>query len=96
MGGLGHGVGQGGDLGHDLGEGVSLSGGVGEVAAQPVVLDGGGVVSRGPHQVGDGSRDHGSRHHGGGAESDQSGEEQEGLELVISDNISDNIEMFQW
>jgi len=79
VGGLSHGVGQGGDLGHHLGEGVSLSGGVGKVAAQPVVLDGGGVVSRGPHQVGDGSRDHGSRDHGGGAESDQSGEEQEGV-----------------
>ena len=41
VGGLSHGMGQGGDLGHHLGEGVSLSGGVGEVASQPVVLDGG-------------------------------------------------------
>lgn len=41
VGGLGHGVSQGGDLGHDLGEGVSLSGGVGKVTTQSVVLDGG-------------------------------------------------------
>jgi len=48
VGGLGHGVGQGGDLGDDLSEGVSLGGGVGEVPPQPVVLDGGGVMGRGP------------------------------------------------
>merc|ERR1719234_2987306 len=50
--GLGHGVGQGGDLGGDLGDGVSLGGGVGKVAAQPVVLDGGRVVGRSPDQGG--------------------------------------------
>ncbi len=34
VGGLGHGVGQSGDLGGDLGEGVGLGGGVGKVAAK--------------------------------------------------------------
>merc|ERR550519_2903670 len=53
VGGLSHGVGQGGDLGGDLGVGVSLGGGVGEVAAQPVVLDGGTVMGRGPDEGGD-------------------------------------------
>ena len=59
-----------------------------------MVLNGGGVVSRGPHQVGGGSKGGGSWDHGSAAESDESGEEQEGLELVSS--VSDNIEMFQW
>ena len=83
-------MGQGGDLGHDLSEGVSLSGGVGEVAAQPVVLDGGGVVGRGPHQVGgsrqgDGGGGHG--HGGSAAKSDQGGEEQEGLKCGSFDDL---------
>jgi hypothetical protein len=83
VGGLSHGVGQGGDLGHHLGEGVSLSSGVGKVTAQPVVLDGGGVVSWSSHQVGNTGQGQGSRGHahgGSAAKSDQSGEEQEGLE----------------
>merc|ERR1719347_1348804 len=40
MGGLSHGVGDGGDLGAHLSKGVSLGGGVGKVAAESVVLDG--------------------------------------------------------
>jgi len=88
VGGLSHGVGQGGDLGDDLSEGVGLGGGVGEVASQPVVLDGGGVMGRGPDQVGGGGHHAGGGdHHAGGgdlhgsraAESDESGEEQEGV-----------------
>merc|ERR550532_3223217 len=43
VGGLSDGVGQHGDFGGDGGEGVSLGGGVGKVASEPVVLDGGGV-----------------------------------------------------
>jgi len=80
VGGLSHRVGQGGDLGHHLGEGMSLSGGVGKVASQPVVLDGGGVVGGSSHQVGSsgqGGREH--AHGGSAAKSDQSGEEQEGV-----------------
>merc|ERR1719346_75602 len=50
--GLGHGVGQGGDLGGDLGKGVGLSGGIGKVASQPVVLNGSGVMGRGPDKGG--------------------------------------------
>jgi len=53
VGGLGHGVGEGGDLGGDLGVGVGLGGGVCEVTSQPVVLDGGAVVSWGPDEGGD-------------------------------------------
>jgi len=80
--GLGNRVGQGGDLGDHLSECVCLGGGIGEIASQPVVLDGGGVMGRGPDQGGGGG------HHGGGggdshgsraAESDESGEEQEGV-----------------
>jgi len=87
VGGLSHGVSEGGDLGSDLGEGMSLSGGVGEVTAQPVVLDGGGVVSRSSDQVRGGSqgssgsnRGSGGHSHGGStAKSDQGGEKQEGV-----------------
>merc|ERR1719328_107382 len=45
VGGLCHGVGQGGDLGGDLGEGMGLSGGVGKVSSKSVVLDAGRVMS---------------------------------------------------
>jgi len=44
VGGLSHGDGPGGQLRGHLGVGVGLGGGVGEVAAQPVALDGGGVM----------------------------------------------------
>jgi len=90
VGGLGHGVGDGGDLGADLSVGVGLSGGVGEVASQPVVLDGGGVVCWRPHQEGGGhspgnsgnSGNSGGNSHGGcAAEGDQGGEEQEGIHV---------------
>merc|ERR1719347_1630146 len=40
VGGLSHGVGDGGDLGAHLSKGMSLGGGVGKVAAESVVLDG--------------------------------------------------------
>jgi len=86
VGGLSHGVGQGGDLGNDLGKGVSLSGGVGKVAAQPVMLDGGRVMSWSSDQVrssGQGSSgSHGSGGHGHcsrAAKSDEGGEKQEGV-----------------
>jgi len=46
--------GPGGQLWGDLGVSVSLSGGVGEVTAQPVALDGGRVVSWGTDQSGSG------------------------------------------
>ena len=81
VGGLGHGVGQARDLRHHLGEGVGLGRGVCEVAAQPVVLDGGRVVGGGAHQVGRGGHGGGGHGHGGGAgEGDQGGEEEEGLQ----------------
>ena len=81
VGGLGHGVGQARDLRHHLGEGVGLGRGVGEVAAQPVVLDGGRVVGGGAHQVGRGGHGGGGHGHGGGpGEGDQGGEEEEGLQ----------------
>jgi len=86
VGGLSHGVGQGGDLGSDLSEGVSLSSGVGKVATQPVVLDGSRVMSRSSDQVRGSSQGSGGSHSSGGhgncsraAESDQSGEKQEGV-----------------
>lgn len=86
VGGLSHGVGQGGDLGSDLSEGVSLSSGVGKVATQPVVLDGGRVMSRSSDQVRGSSQGSAHSHSSGGhlncsraAESDQSGEKQEGV-----------------
>jgi len=80
--GLGYGVGQGGDLRSHLSEGVSLSGGVGKVSTQSVVLNGGGVMSRGPHQVRGSSQGGSSGGHGHSscaAKSDQSGEKQEGV-----------------
>jgi len=79
VGGLGHWHSPGGDDGVDLGEGVGLSGGVGEVASQPVVLDGGRVVLGGTDQDGSGddwgwdSGDHASGGGGGGGQdSDES------------------------
>jgi len=87
VGGLSDWVSQSGDLGSDLSEGMSLSGGVSEVTAQPVVLDGGGVVSRSSDQVRGGSQGSSGSHHGSGshfdggstAKSDQGGEKQEGV-----------------
>ena len=89
VGGLSDWVSQSGDLGSDLSEGMSLSGGVSKVTAQPVVLDGGGVVSRSSDQVRGGSQGSSGSHHGLGghfddastAKSDQGGEKQEGLKL---------------
>jgi len=87
VGGLSDWVSQSGDLGSDLSEGMSLSGGVSKVTAQPVVLDGGGVVSRSSDQVGGGSQGSSGSYHGSGghfdggstAKSDQGGEKQEGV-----------------
>jgi len=75
VGGLGHGVGDGGDLGAHLSESMGLGGGVGKVATESVVLDGSRVMGRGPHQEGGGGNTHGS----GTAKSDQGGEKQEGV-----------------
>lgn len=81
VGGLADGDGAGSDLGGDAGEGVSLSDTVGEVAAQPLVLDGGRVVGRGADQDGgwhSGGGDDGSGHDAsggdgsGGQDSDES------------------------
>ena len=80
--GLGHGVGQGGDLGGHLGVGVSLGGGVGEVAAEPVVLDGGAVVRGRPDEGGGavaGEADLAGELGGGQGTGQQAGEGQEGL-----------------
>jgi len=52
VGGLSNWDGPGGQLWGDLGVSVSLGGGVGEVAAQPVALNGGRVVGWGAHQCG--------------------------------------------
>ena len=76
---LGDGVSQGGNLGRDGGEGVGLGGGVGKVAAQAVVLNGGGVVGRGADQVAGGGQARRGHNGAGPAEGDQGGEEQEGL-----------------
>jgi len=83
VGGLSHGVGQGGDLGDDLSEGMSLSGGVSEVSSKSVVLDGSRVVSWGTDKVG-GCVTHNSSSwcHSDGAstgKSDERGEKQEGV-----------------
>ena len=85
--GLSDGVGQGGDLGGDLGEGVGLGGGVGEVAAQPVVLDGGRVMGRGPDQGGGavpGEADLAGHLRPGGGRGHEGCEGQEGLRQKIS------------
>jgi hypothetical protein len=84
VGGLSDRVGNCGDLGCHLSEGMSLSGGVGKVATQPVVLNGGGVMGGCPDQVGCWGHEWGGRGNtdgngAGTAESDQGGEEQEGL-----------------
>merc|ERR1719322_1859771 len=85
VGGLSHGMGQGGDLGGDLGEGMGLSGGVGKVSSKSVVLDAGGVMSWGSDEVWSSSNSWGSGHswsnsHGSGsAEGNQRGEKQEGV-----------------
>jgi len=83
VGGLSHGVGQGGDLGDDLSEGMSLSGGVSEVSSKSVVLDGSRVMSWGTDKVG-GCVTHNSSSwcHSDGAstgKSDERGEKQEGV-----------------
>jgi len=83
MGGLSHGVGQGGDLGDDLSESMSLSGRVGKVASQSVVLDGSRVMGRGTDKVGGSIANDGSTWcYGNGAstaKSNKSGEKQEGV-----------------
>jgi len=86
VGGLSDGVGQGGDLGHDIGVGVGLSGRVGEVASQPLVNDGGGVVGGGTHTESGGAGHNSGGNTGGGdldgagpGEGDQGREEQEGI-----------------
>jgi len=83
VGGLSHGVGQGGDLGDDLSISMSLSGGVSEVSSKSVVLDGSRVVSWGTDKVG-GCVTHNSSSwcHSDGAstgKSDERGEKQEGV-----------------
>lgn len=60
MSGLSNGVGQGRDLGDDLSESMSLSSGVGEVASQPVVLDGSRVMCGGTDKVGGSIANHNS------------------------------------
>merc|ERR1712106_236247 len=83
MGGLSHGVGQGGDLGDDLSVSMSLSGRVGKVASQPVVLDGSRVMCWGTDKVGGSISNNGSTrcyaNNTSTAKSDKSGEEQEGI-----------------
>jgi len=83
VGGLSHGVGQGGDLGDDLSESMSLSGRVGKVASQSVVLDGSRVMGRGTDKVGGSIANDGSTWcYGNGAstaKSNKSGEKQEGV-----------------
>ena len=66
VGGLTDSDGAGSDLGGDLSEGVGLSDTVGEVASQPLVLNGGGVVGGSADQGGGG-------HHGGGDDDAGSG-----------------------
>merc|ERR1711931_282830 len=76
VGGLSHGVGQGGGLGVDLSISMSLSGGVSEVSSKSVVLDGSRVMSWGTDKV------RGCVTHDGGAGaavSNQGGKEQEGI-----------------
>merc|ERR1719328_184605 len=80
VGGLSHGVGQGGDLGGDLGEGMGLSGGVGKVSSKSVVLDAGRVMSWSSHQVGSSGQSSWSNSNCGcSAEGDQGGDEEEGV-----------------
>merc|ERR1719188_2523640 len=70
MGGLSHGVGDGGDLGAHLSKSMGLGGGIGKVASQSVVLDGSGVMSGSPHQEGGGScNSNGSNSSGGNSNS---------------------------
>ncbi len=79
---LSDGVRQRRDLGRHGGESVRLGGGVGEVAAEAVVLDGGGVVGGCADQVAGcgGQGQAGSGHNGAGpGEGEQGREEQEGL-----------------
>jgi hypothetical protein len=79
---LSDGVRQRRDLGRHGGESVRLGGGVGEVAAEAVVLDGGGVVGGCADQVtgGGGQGKAGRGHKGAGpGEGEQGCEEQEGL-----------------
>jgi len=83
VGSLSNRVGQGGDLGDNLSEGMSLSCGVGKVATKPVVLNGGRVMARGPDKIrgssigASNSRNQTLR--SSTAESNQSGEKQEGI-----------------
>jgi len=79
MGGLSDGVGESGDLGDNLGVGVGLSGRVSKVAAKPVVLDGGAVVSGCPHQI-RGSSQRGSQGCGSGKQTSRAGGHQRGEE----------------
>jgi len=83
VGGLSHGVGQGGDLGDDLSKSMSLSGRVGKVASQSVVLDGSRVMGWGTDKVGGSIANDGSTWcYGNGAstaKSNKSGEKQEGV-----------------
>ena len=80
VGGLGHGEGGAADLGGHLGEGVGLSGGVGEVAAQAVRLDGGRVVGGRALQGGGALADDGDGHLGPGGGHGRDGEEDENLD----------------
>jgi len=86
VGSLSNRVGQGGDLGDNLSEGMSLSCGVGKVATKPVVLNGGRVMGRGPDKIrgssigASNSRNQTLR--SSTAESNQSGEKQEGLKTI--------------
>merc|ERR1712123_135393 len=86
MGGLSHGVGQGGDLGDDLSVSMSLSGRVGKVASQPVVFDGSRVMCWGTDKVGGSISNNGSTrcyaNNTSTAKSDKSGEEQEGVKKI--------------
>jgi hypothetical protein len=79
MGGLSDGVGESGDLGDNLSVGVGLSGRVSKVAAKPVVLDGGAVVSGCPHQIG-GSSQRGSQGCGSGKQTSRASGHQRGEE----------------
>merc|ERR1719336_3451220 len=79
VGGLSHGVGQGGDLGGDLGKGMGLCSGVGKVSSKSVVLDAGRVMSWGSDKVWSSSHSWGSSHGSGSAEGNQRGEKQEGV-----------------
>ena len=79
VGGLSHGEGGAADLGGHLREGVGLGGGVGEVAAQAVRLDGGRVVGGGAGEGGGADADGGDGHLGPGGGHGRDGEEDENL-----------------